>query len=301
MRAVREEDRARRARAIRARATPQPRPSWEQECQIPQRRVPTYPVPEDYRFPPRTKTPGANQPAARCEHAGPITVACVLRPGPDFGPAEVQRLYRAVQRHLRRPYRFVCITDASADDFVWEDEVGELEIYRPRHPEWKTKLTKIELFRPDLIADWGRTLYLDLDTIVCGDLEEIASYDGAFAMLRDFYCSAMNGSGMMMWGPDPRLAEIYRDFCAMPADVRQARYPVGGGLGDQLFIRHHTPVAPHQIQDCFPAQIGSYKVHFAHRDRAPTPMPRVVCFHGRPKPGEIRERWLLDHYEGGGI
>lgn len=264
---------------------------WMDEVTAPPRRVASFPIPEDHRFPPRLKKPGASQPEAPCTWTGSVTFACVLRPSNDFGVAEVERLSRMIARHTARDYRLVCLTEVKQNTF--SDPV--IEAVPLKHPEWQTKHSKIELFRPDLLEDWGRVIYFDLDTVIMGSLEEICGYYGAFAMLRDFFCSRMNGSGMMAWGPDERLAEIYEDFCRMDSSLRAGKYHIGGGHGDQLFIRHHTPIAPHQIQDCFPGQIGSYKAHFRNRPK-PSVLPRVICFHGRPKPSEILDEWIREHY-----
>ena len=40
-----------------------------------------------------------------------LTVACVLRSGPEYRAEHVAALAAGVIRHLSRRYRFVCLTD----------------------------------------------------------------------------------------------------------------------------------------------------------------------------------------------
>jgi len=234
--------------------------------------------------------PPAPQDSPRNEWTGPVTVVTMLRRSKEYTVADVLKLKAAVERNAERPVRFVCLTDSAAWEFPEGVEVAEL-----RHPSWITKQSKVEMFRPSLLEDWGRTLYLDLDTVICGSIEALLSYEGEFAMLGDFSDPFRNtyGSGMMAWAPTIG-SDIYDAFVQCPEDVRLDTYRVGGGRGDQLFIRHYTPLKPHLWQEMFPGQVVSYKAHcqygFQLREA------RVICFHGRPKLGDIEDQWILDHW-----
>lgn len=61
-------------------------------------------------------------------------------------------------------------------------------------PGWYAKL---ELFHMT-----GPVLYFDLDTVITGDLSEIASYPHQFTMLRDFTHPEYPASGVMAWHGD---------------------------------------------------------------------------------------------------
>lgn len=259
---------------------------------------------DDRRFPPRVKPFPPPQAAPRLKYNGPITIVCVLRPSADYSALDADKLYRAVARNLERDFRFVCLTELSQNSFDENIKTVALE-----HPEWETKHSKLEMFRPYLLESWGRVLYLDLDTIILGSLEDIASYDGTFCMLDDFFMSPALGSGLMAWGPEIG-SEIYFDFIATSVETRNTVYKIGGGRGDQLFIRHHTTTDPHLFQKLWPGQVISYKAHLRNdlcqgwADQAPASMKeynprvaRVVCFHGRPKIGEITEKWLLNYWK----
>jgi len=235
--------------------------------------------------------PAAPQPPPKNEWTGPVTVATVLRKSNEYGINDVLKLKAAVERNTKRPIRFVCLTDSPEWEFPEDVEVAEL-----MHPSWVTKQSKLEMFRSSLIEDWGRTLYMDLDTVICGPIDRLLCYDGEFAMLGDFADPFRNtyGSGLMAWAPSFG-SSVYEAFIQCPESERLDTYRVGGGRGDQLFIRHHTPLKPHLWQEMFPGQVVSYKGHcrygFQPREA------RVICFHGRPKLKDIEDQWILDHYK----
>jgi hypothetical protein len=186
---------------------------------------------------------------------------------------DVELLYSSVWLHSSRSISFVCLTD--------EPTAPEgITIVPLEHPEWETKQSKVELFRPDL--DLGRVLYIDLDTLVVGSLEDIYSYTGDFCMLADLEGKPQvcRGSGLMAWGSDVDWG-IYEAFEALDDTVRQGVYRVGGGRSDQLFIHHHTPVRPHAFQSLWPGQVVGYKSEAGEN-------ARVVCYWGRGKPDRCR-------------
>ncbi len=142
-----------------------------------------------------------------------LTVACVLKMGTfrdrqyPYTPMWVEKLKAMVERHLGK-HRFVCLSD-----------VKDLPCERlaPLHglPGWWAKL---ELFDPRY-ALGDRVLYLDLDSLVVGDLESIFEVAGEFALAPSL--DVVNGQGklaikkynssVMVWTPGKR-PEIIEEF-----------------------------------------------------------------------------------------
>ena len=58
---------------------------------------------------------------------------------------------------------------------------------------------KIHLFKDGLFPKGDRILYFDLDTVITGRLDEIASYDGNLAILRDWLEPEIVNSSVMAW------------------------------------------------------------------------------------------------------
>lgn len=105
-----------------------------------------------------------------------LTVVCVWVKGHVSFTAEyVRKLHQMVQRSVRRPYRFVCLTDRPS-------LISEIETIRIPSPAGiKGWWSKVNLFRSNIGLS-GRILYLDLDTLIVGDLDDIIDYPAPFAL-----------------------------------------------------------------------------------------------------------------------
>lgn len=188
-----------------------------------------------------------------------MKVVC-LRTGNAYGPEYVARLYSGLARNSTRPFNFECIGHSKFPGW-W----GKLGIFPPRE----------------------RTIFLDLDTIITGNVDFLFDYDGEFAILRDFWRKNGYGSAVMSIAPGFG-GEIYRRFIEEP-DATMRRFH-----GDQEFIE--TVIKGADLwQDMFPGKIKSYKADYL--EHAGPQGASVICFHGVPKPhnvehvGWISEAW----------
>ncbi len=142
---------------------------------------------------------------------------------------------------------------------------------------------KLYLFKPGTLE--GRVLYMDLDTVIIGDLDPLAEYDGRFAILCDLLRPHYYGSGVMMWD------------AAQNGDVWE-RYVRAGcpnlRRGDQAWMQRVRPDAD-VLQDLYPSMFVSYKAHCS--DGLPDGAS-VVCYHGTPRPHEVESEWMDEHWYG---
>jgi hypothetical protein len=105
--------------------------------------------------------------------------------GTKYGPEYVNRLYAMVARHLRGPFRFVCLTDRS--DGV-RPEVECLPIPSLALPDgspergWK----KLTTFEADLHGLRGTALFLDLDVVIVDDITPFYEEPGEFLIIHDW-------------------------------------------------------------------------------------------------------------------
>lgn len=197
-----------------------------------------------------------------------ITVACVLRSGAVYDATWVARLRDGVARHLSAPHRFVAISDVP----VPCERIALTE-------DWPGWWSKIALFRPGLLT--GPTLYLDLDSIVTGDLAPLIRAN--FTMVADFLRPSLRNSSVMVWDGD--MSSIYDAFAADPMGAMRAyRGREDGRIGDQAFIEDHAEAGTFP-----PGLVVSYRCHARY---AVPGGASVVAFHGRPKPNEINEGWV---------
>ena len=100
-----------------------------------------------------------------------ITVACVLW-GNKFSDKYAQNLKSMVERNTTVPHRFICFSDRKIEGV-------ETKFLRPGMQGWWNKL---QLFDGTLK---GRVVYLDLDTLITGNIDWLMNYDGAFAGIED--------------------------------------------------------------------------------------------------------------------
>lgn len=180
-----------------------------------------------------------------------MIVACVLKSGGCYTPEYVSRLKAGVDANLKG-HDFVCLSDVP----VPCDRIPLTEGL----PGWWSKLELLRL---------PEALYFDLDTVITGDLAEIAEYPHTFTMLSDFYRPERPASGVMAWRGD-------YSFLLDEYDPDRT-YP---GHGDQGYIA--SKIEPERFQDLFPGQITSRKVKHTRNSNE-----RVVCFHGAPRPHEV--------------
>lgn len=155
----------------------------------------------------------------------------------------------------------------------------------------------------DLLQYNGPLVYLDLDTVVVGDLGPLMDYvqemdPGTLLMLRDFYRAAKCNSGLLAWNGS--LERLYR--VAQKETGRAGFRKLRNGWGARIGGRWHTGDGPYlehlarrhgvsivAAQDVVDGVL-SYKVHV--KDHGLPTGARLVCFHGNPRPWEVDEPWM---------
>lgn len=204
-----------------------------------------------------------------------LTVASVLRSGSIYSPEWVSRLQAGVARHLASEHRFVCLSDVA----VSCERIPLLH-------DWPGWWAKMEVFRLK-----GPVLYVDLDSAIVGDLEDLATHtervDG-LSVLRDFYMPMHFGSGVMTWNGDQfRLYEAFASDADRLMAVKRPR------MGDQALIEEMVGTRNVTfLQDHMPGQVVSYKldceagpceISGRMRRGGIPPDARIVSLHGEPK------------------
>ena len=209
-----------------------------------------------------------------------LTVWCVCV-GTKYGPDEVLLLRDMVARHLAQPFDFWCLSDRKIPgvDCLIPDDIG-------RYPGWWAKLL---LFR---YATAGMHLYLDIDTVVVGDLSPLLSEQ--FSASANWAQSGHGGiqSSVMAWGGDYSWIVDQFDPGELRADPHHpyGRYGATDYWGDQGFL---TAVLGNPGSGKVkPMQgVASYKYHCRQMGRPPE-WARAVSFHGEPKAAECSEGWI---------
>lgn len=209
-----------------------------------------------------------------------VAIACVLKTGGDFTISDVARLKSLVDKNVTVPYNFYCLTD-------YKGVIGCNVI--PLECDYKGWWSKIELFRVNLFEE-ERVVYFDLDTVIVDNIDEVLIQDYSFIGLRPFNpvkakMKDYAASGILGFR-NTGLSFIYEEF-------KYKRY-TKKYYGDQDYMSDALLSKGIKFvywQDIVPG-IYSYKRHISNRSINSFVDARVVCFHGRPRPKEVSQRWL---------
>lgn len=112
-------------------------------------------------------------------------VILCMKWGTKYGPEYVNRLYAMVARHLRGPFRFVCLTDRTEGIRA---EVQCLPIPELKLPAGipERGWTKLTTFEADLHGLQGTALFLDLDVVIVDDITPFFEVPGEFLIIHDW-------------------------------------------------------------------------------------------------------------------
>jgi hypothetical protein len=157
-----------------------------------------------------------------------INVVCLLRQGGKVGydATWVEKLQRGVQRNLTLPHRFICFSDCDVS-------CERVELLPGDHGFW----SKMQLFRPGVLS--GPTLFLDLDTVVCGNLDEMIRriQHQKFVMWIEADKN-IHSSALMYWNGDhSRLWNLYNSH---PLAHWERLYGSPPLYGDQAIVSENT-------------------------------------------------------------
>lgn len=214
-----------------------------------------------------------------------VTICC-LKKGDKYGPEYVNLLAAMVMRNVHLVgYDFVCFTD---------DPTGIYPHIRTAPlpydaPKWWGKMG---LYMPTIPVNTGRILFLDLDVVICGPLDDLLEYPSDFAMAQDWPTGTWpatdlrdrdgNSSAVLLRvGSMSRIWEKYVS-AGYPAPIETD--------GDQEWINRTFP----NLVDLLPERfVQSYKLHRLEGEESPK--CSVVMFHGEPKPpacgGWVKRYW----------
>lgn len=217
-----------------------------------------------------------------------ITVACVCT-GTKYPIEYVEKLRSMVARHLHVDHRFVCLVDKPAARFNRKG-IEFWSLPRPLEGWW----AKMTLFNPGYLWRDNVTIYLDLDTVILGNLTPLVyvAEQRDFAICANFTRRSGNtswpcayGSCVMTLAPGFG-AHIWEPFWA-ERELVMRDFARGG---DQRAIEHFHPGAP-LLQDLLPDGyfIGRREFTDSRPDKA-----AIAVFAGNEKPHNSPHDWVRE-------
>jgi hypothetical protein len=212
-----------------------------------------------------------------------LIVACV-RTGTRYSFDYVTKLRNMVDRHMPYTYTMTCLTDQPDRC----SDVAFVDISASGLTGWWGKMM---LFEPQWRQN-AKVIYLDLDTIIVGDLGPLTSVSGEFAICENFtrlitnpaypckYNSSVmvigRGMGSFVWNGFSRRRELLM--------MTHARY------GDQACIEELYPSAPF-LQRLVPK---GFFVNYRNLTNQPPKQAAVINFGGNNKPDNCPIPWVQE-------
>jgi len=214
----------------------------------------------------------------KLKNAVKSAVVCVYSQGGDFDSHcnnYVKNLFECVKKNIKHvDFDFFCLTDVAEEINVKGVRCIPLE------SDLKGWHSKFEVFREELWVNYRNVLYLDLDTIVTAGLDGILTDNADFMMLSDLLHPESLASGVMLFNPkDKRF--LYEN--AIKHRPRADEW-------DQRLIEQwceESKLDVMRFQDFY--NIASFKKEITKEGKSPEDF-HMVCFHGRPRPHEVRWR-----------
>lgn len=222
-----------------------------------------------------------------------VTVACVFS-GDKFSADYVYNLKSAVERNTTVEHKFVCLTDKPLSGI---DTI-------PLKPGFAGWWNKMQLFDGRLM---GRIVYLDLDTLIIGNIDWLLNYKGVFAGIEDLgsvnkhqpHLKGNLQSGMLAFS-GAAMEWVWMEFILNHNSVTK-KYRGDGEYLNALVLNREL------LQHEHPNEIKSYKYQ-VYPDKIDG--ASIICFHGRPSivqsisetvttPMNTYEpqKWVEDHWQ----
>ena len=218
-----------------------------------------------------------------------LNIVTIWTPSRVFTADYVNILYASVKRNITHPARFFCLTDADVEhQFMLHHGIHVLHAESGWHGWWLS----IELFAPMMFD--GPVVYMDLDTFITGNIDFLADdYDGILMGLNDFYHPGTFANGVMKFNPCPALEAIY-SFLREPHNYREANKLTFKDMEYTGKRLKAGGIKYDRWQDKYPGKIISYKTEYKKGHSLDG--VSIVCCHGLPKPHEIHDAPLREHW-----
>lgn len=206
--------------------------------------------------------------------------------GDLYGPEYVNKLFRGITRNTTVPFRFTCFTEDPEGV-----ECPTKPFLKPLPHWWYI----IGLFNP--AHNFGsKVLYLDLDTIITDNIDDMLTVDEPFVILRDFYRPQGLQTAYIMWEP-AWGAFVWEKLNTLYPEGKYGhllKYPGGTNRWIETTVGLDVP----RLQDLFPDQCLSYKVHIQSKKEHKYKLGKMVFFHGLPRPHEVASLpWMIEHWK----
>lgn len=230
-----------------------------------------------------------------------VNILC-LKWGTLYSAEYVNRLYRGVKAHLTKPFRFVCVTDDPSGlcEGVETAEIPSMPegmVFNDQYTKWPNIYIKLCLFKPGFAALEGPTLFLDIDQIITGSLDDFFDYKpGKFCIIHNWVelrkrlfrkVPFVGNSSCFRFEAGEASAYIYAQFLKdLPTALDYNVYSTEQVYMTHAVGRENVNFWPEDFVRSFkrsctwPWPLNHFLVPHLPKDT------RILCFHGNPSPTE---------------
>ncbi|MGI9344879.1 MAG: hypothetical protein ACR2PW_01270 [Gammaproteobacteria bacterium] len=220
------------------------------------------------------------------------TVVC-LKWGDRYSAKWVNLLYKGVKNNLKGPFHFVCFTEdpKGIDAAV---EVRDLDMLKVG-PEIDGIWCKLGMLHPQAQLS-GRCLYIDLDSLITGPLDDFFSYSDQFCIIHNwierrkqiFRSRPKIGNSSVVSFDAGAYPDVAESFCRNPEHATDRRFfPT-----EQAYMTHAVGVE--NITWWPETWVRSFKRHcvpvfplnYLQAPKLPEGT-RILTFHGTPKQDQV--------------
>lgn len=247
-------------------------------------------------------------------------VVCI-KWGTKYGSEYVNRLYRGVARNLAGPFRFVALTDdpSGLDAGIEACPLPETPFDEAAFDARRGGATwrKVGLFQPGLADLRGDVLFLDLDVVITGSLDELFEFrPGQFCVIHDW----LEKRRRWLPGRDGLVGNtsVFRYNLDLHGEVYHRMVADQQGVLDSFRIEQQY--VSHVLRDRTTFWPGSWVCSFKRQCRPLFPLNhlrspkqpkdcRVLVFHGYPLPEQaiagyrkglvsttLPATWIAEHW-----
>ena len=230
-----------------------------------------------------------------------VNIVC-MKWGTLYGPEYVNRLYAMTVRNLTKPFRFMCFTD-DPTGFSEGIEHAPIPEMRVDAPYEMTPWRKLALYAPQLSDLKGTALFMDLDVVIVGSLDELFEVPGEYCIIHNWtHPTRIVGNSSVFRFEIGQLTELLDVYHEKSTQHWVDEYRI-----EQAYLSHQ--LSRERLTYWPPEWCASFKKHclpggpFGVLNRfVRSKMPegaRIIVFHGHPNPDDaLAGRWPGKWYKG---
>ena len=215
----------------------------------------------------------------------PLNNVICMKWGDKYSADYVNILFNMVSRNLSIPFRFVCFTD-DPKGINEEVEVFDLPSLNLPNNIPERGWLKLTTFSKTLGDLEGKALFLDLDLIITGSLDELFEIEGDFLIIKDFIRKDVTGNSSVYRFEIGQHEDVIENFKNNFTDIKNKH------RNEQEYLSAFMDKK--NLLNYWPEDwCKSFKKHCIHKGFKqffyPPELPentRIVIFHGKPNPPE---------------